>query len=146
MRRGLGREEPSKNTRGVTAANVGGGTLTAAPGGVWVSFRTGMAGLTVLLRQRDLRAVRLPGAGTAHSLFSWQMWASTTYAAPWLYLVQIGRLAGCMNPATGHIRALGSVSGHVEIDQLFGVGPYGSELYAASPHGVIAIRPPAACR
>jgi hypothetical protein len=136
----------AKNTRSVTAASVGGGTLTAAPGGVWVSFRTGLAGLTVLLRQRDLRGVKLPGAGTAHSLFSWQMGASTTYAPPSLFLVQTGRLAGCVNPATGHIRARGSVSGHGEIDQLSGFGPAGADLYAVSSHGVIAIRPPAACR
>jgi hypothetical protein len=135
----------AKNTRSVTAASVGGGTLTAAPGGVWVSFRTGMAGLTVLLRQRDLRSVKLAGAGTLRSLFEWQMWAGTVYASPSLYLVQVGGLAGCMNPGTGHIRARGRASGHGEFDQLFGFAPRGRELYAASADGVIAIRPPAVC-
>jgi hypothetical protein len=59
------------NTKSVTAVNVGGGMLTAAPGGVWVSFRTGMLGQTVLLRHQDLRSVKLPGAGSRHSLFTW---------------------------------------------------------------------------
>src|SRR5262245_36953917 len=135
------------NAKTVTAVAVGGGTLTAAPAGVWVSFRTGMAGRTVLLRQRDLRSVKLPGTGARRNLFSWGMWASTAYSAPSLYLIQSdSALAGCVNPRTGHIRARGTIGGHLEVDQLEAFGQRGRVLYAVSPYGVVAIHPPAACR
>jgi hypothetical protein len=135
------------NTKSVTAVNVGGGMLTAAPGGVWVSFRTGMLGQTVLLRQQDLRSVKLPGAGSRHSLFTWAMGATTAYAAPSLYLVQsVSAVAGCVSPSTGHIRARGHVAGHLEADDLLGSAHHGRVLYAAAAHGVFAIRPPAGCR
>jgi hypothetical protein len=135
------------NAKAVIAVNIGGGTLTAAPGGVWVSARGGMLGRTVLLRQRDLRSVKLPGTGARRSLFSWAMWASTVYSAPSLYLVQsVGAVAGCVNPRTGHIRARGTVGRHLDVDVLYGFGQHGRVLYAASQHGVVAIHPPAACR
>jgi len=135
------------NAKTVTAVAVGGGALTAAPAGIWVSFRTGMLGRTVFLRQRDLRSVKLPGTGTRHSLFSWGMWASTLYSSPSLYLIQSdSAVAGCLNPRTGHIRARGTLGGHLEVDQLYAFGQDGRVLYAASQHGVVAIHPPAACR
>jgi hypothetical protein len=139
------------NTKTVGAANVGGGTPTAAPGGVWVSARGGMEGRTVLLRQRDLRSVRLPGARSPHGLYSWVMWESTAYSTPSLYLSTYpiqsrGAVAGCVNPRTGHIRARGSVAGHRKVDGLLGFAQHGRVLYAAVPHGIIAIRPPVKCR
>jgi hypothetical protein len=134
------------NTRTVTAVAVGGGKLTATAGGVWVSFRTGMLGHTVLLRQRGLRSVKLPGAGTPRSLFSWPMGASTAYLPPSLYLIQSVGVAGCANARTGHVRARGTIAGQSEVDELFGFAQRGRVLYAAAPHGVIAIRPPAVCR
>jgi hypothetical protein len=134
------------NTKSVTAVNVGGGMLTAAPGGVWVSFRTGMLGQTVLLRQQDLRSVKLPSAGSRHSLFTWAMGATTAYAAPSLYLVQnVSAVAGCVSPSTGHIRARGHFAGHLEADELLGSAQHGRVLYAAAAHGVFAIRPPTGC-
>jgi hypothetical protein len=135
------------NTTSVAAVNAGGGMLTAAPGGVWVSFRTGMLGQTVLLRQHDLRPVKLPGAGSRYSLFTWPMGASTAYAAPSLYLVQsASAVAGCVSPRTGHIRARGHIAGHPEVDELLGSTQHGRVLYAAASKGVLAIRLPAACR
>jgi hypothetical protein len=140
------------NKKTVVAANVGGGTPTATPGGVWVSARGGMEGRTVLLRQQSLRPVRLPGTGSPHGLYSWVMSQSTMYSSPSLYLATYpiqsrgGVVAGCVNPKTGHILARGSIAGHRAVDQLLGVGHNGLVLYAAVPHGVIAIRPPAACR
>jgi len=144
---GLTSSSNTGTTTSVTAVNVGGGMLTAAPGGVWVSFRTGMLGQTVLLRQQGLRAVKLPGAGSRHSLFTWAMGASTAYAAPSLYLVQsVSAVAGCVSPRTGHIRARGHVAGHHEADELLGSAQHGRVLYAAGTRGVFAIRPPAGCR
>jgi len=139
------------NKKTVIAANVGGGTLTAVPGGVWVAARAGMEGRTVLLRHSDLRSVRLPGAGSPHGLYSWTMWESTAYSSPSLYLSTYplqggGAVAACVSPTTGQIRARGSVAGHRELDALLSIGQHGRVLYAAVPHGVIAISPPAACR
>jgi hypothetical protein len=56
--------------------SAGGANLTAVPGGVWASFRTGMLGQTVLLRRNGLTSVPLSG-----SIFGWPMNASTVYGA-----------------------------------------------------------------
>ena len=134
------------NARSVQAVAVGGGDLTAAPGGVWVSFRTGMAGETLLLRQRDLRSVRLPGTGTRHSLFGWSMGADTEYAGTSVFLARADRVAACLGPRTGHVRARGTIAGQREIDGLLGSVRGGRVLYALAPPGVIAVTTPAACR
>jgi hypothetical protein len=44
--------------------SVSGAALTAVPGRVWASYRTGMAGQTILLRQRGLRTVPFTGGRT----------------------------------------------------------------------------------
>jgi len=134
------------NTRSVHAAALGGGTLTAAPGGVWVSFRTGMAGGKLLLRQPDLGLVKLPGAGSPRSLFKSEMWAVTEYADTSVFLVKFDGTIACLNPRTGHVRARGTVSGGREISQLLGFRRPNGPLYAVTAHGVIAVRQPAACR
>jgi hypothetical protein len=126
--------------------SVGGARLTTAPGGVWVSFRTGMLGETVLLRQQGLQLVHLPGSGTPEDLFAWAMSASTEYAGRSVFLAKLGGQIGCMNPTTGGIRARGSVPGLAGTGQLLGADPTGRVLYGLSPAGVMAITPPAACR
>jgi len=134
------------NTKTVIAVAEGGGTLTAAPCGVWVSFRTGMEGLTVLLRQGTLRMVRLPGSGQPDSLFAWAMWAGTEYTGTSLYLARADGTAACLSPRTGQPRTRGTAAGRVEIDRLLGARRAGMVLYALSPAGVIAVTPPARCR
>ncbi len=126
--------------------SVGGAQLTAAPGGVWVSFRTGMLGQTVLLRQRGLRIVRLPGTGTRGYLFAWAMTATTEFASRSLFLAKLGGQIGCMDPGTGQIRARGSVPALANTGQLLGSAGGGRVLYGLSPQGVVAITPPSACR
>jgi len=126
--------------------SVGGARLTSAPGGVWASFRTGMLGRTVLLRQRGLGFVTLPGSGTPGDLFAWAMIATTEFAGASVFLAKEGGQVGCMNPATGHIRARGSVPGLSSTGELVGASADGRVLYAVSPRGVIAISPPRACR
>jgi hypothetical protein len=136
----------ASNSRRPLLFSVGGAVLTSAPGGVWVSFRTGMLGQTVLLRQHGLGFVPLPGSGTRGDLFGWVMSATTEFAGASVFLAKEGGEVGCMNPGTGHIRARGSVRALSETGQLIGAAMDGRVLYGVSPHGVIAISPPAACR
>jgi hypothetical protein len=135
----------ASNARGDLRFSVGGARLTAAPGGVWVSFRTGMLGETVLLRQSDLRMVKLPGVGRPGSLFAWAMFANTEFAGRSLFLARLDGRIGCMNPGTGFIRARGRVSRLINSGQLIGAAPSGRVLYGLARAGVIAITPPVAC-
>ena len=135
----------ASSARGDLRFSVGGARLTAAPGGVWVSFRTGMLGETVLLAQRGLRMVRLPGVGRPGSLFAWVMFANTEFAGRSLFLARLDGRIGCMNPTTGFVRARGRVSKLVGSGQLIGAGPHGRVLYGLARTGLIAIAPPAAC-
>ena len=123
------------NTKTVIAVAEGGGTLTAAPCGVWVSFRTGMEGLTVLLRQGTLRMVRLPGSGQPDSLFAWAMWAGTEYTGTSLYLARADGTAACLSPRTGQPRTRGTAAGRVEIDRLLGARRAGGCCMPCHPPG-----------
>ncbi len=125
-----------------TAVSTG---VTAAPGGVWVSFRTGMLGETILLSQQRLRMVKLPGVGKPGNLFGWVMFASTEFAGHSLYLAREDAIIGCLNPGTGFVRARGRVAGLAGTGQLLGAGPRGRVLYGLAAAGVIAITPSAAC-
>lgn len=134
------------NAGSAVAASAGQDRLTAAPGRVWVSFRTGMMGETVLLRLHRLEVVRLPGAGSPGSLFEWAMWASTFYAGHSVYLARDDGRIACLYPRNGHDRVKGLVRGLIPTGaQLLGAADGGRVLYAASARGVIAITPPAAC-
>jgi hypothetical protein len=136
----------ASNGRRPLQFSVGDTGLTAAPGGVWLSFRTGMLGLTVLLRQRGLSAVTLPGSGTPGDLFAWPMIATTEFAGTSVFLAKEGGQIGCMKPGSGHIRARGSVPGLSSTGELVGASRDGRVLYGLSPRGVIAITPPPACQ
>jgi hypothetical protein len=142
-----GRELASTMTGPVTDSVAGAG-LVAVPGGVWASFRTGMAGLTVLLRQGDLVAVA--GANTdaaVGSVFHWMMDASVAYGDGTLFLAQEGGLMACVDPRTGQVRGSETRPSSPE-DDAIGVlavdGPAGL-VYSGTPDGVIAVTPPASC-
>lgn len=135
----------ASNSRRPLLFSVGGAYITAARGGVWVSFRTGMLGQTVLLRQHGLGFVSLPGSGTCGDLFAWVMTATTEFAGSSVFLAKEGGQIGCMNPGTAHIRARGSVPGLSETAELIGAPANGRVLYGVSLRGVIAITPPSAC-
>jgi hypothetical protein len=136
----------ASNSRRPLSFSVGGARLTAAPGGVWVTFRTGMLGLTVLLRQRGLSSVALPGSGTPGNLFAFVMSETTEFAGASVFLAKEGGQVGCVNPGTGRIRARGSVPGVSSTGELVGSAKGGRVLYGVSSQGVIAISPPRACR
>ncbi len=93
--------------------SAGGALLTAVPGGVWVSFRTGMAGQSGLLNARSLSAVSgfpttgspadspVTGSGTVDDWFSG---STSAYGGGALWVATPG-LVACVNPVTGRVRA-----------------------------------------
>jgi hypothetical protein len=118
---------------------VAGSDLTAVPGGVWSSFRTGMMGETVLLRARELSVVPL------HTpIFVWAMFATTVYGDS-LWLARQDGVTGCIGPKTGAVRARTTLPGLRDSGQLLTADPGRHLVYAVGRHGVVAISPPPAC-
>jgi hypothetical protein len=118
---------------------VAGAALTAVPGGVWASFRTGMLGQTVLLRQRDLSAVPLH-----QPIFGWAMFASTVFGGS-LWLARQDGVTGCIGPQAGRVRARATLPALRDSGQLLTVDPDRHLVYALGQAGVVAITAPAAC-
>jgi len=115
--------------------SAGGADLTAVPGGVWVSFRTGMLGLSGLLTARSLSvisgfpatAATSPAAATSApasaadspvtgtgTVDSWPASSSSVYASAAsaasgaggaLWVATGSGLVACVNPVTGQVRA-----------------------------------------
>jgi hypothetical protein len=119
---------------------VAGSDLTAVPGGVWSSFRTGMMGLTVLLRARDLSAVPLH-----RPIFEWGMWATTIYGGGALWLATMERTVACIGPRSGAVRVRTTLPGLGDSAQLLTADPGRHLVYAVGKHGVVAISPPPSC-
>lgn len=94
---------------GLITYSVAAAALTAVPGGVWASFRTGMMGLTIHLRQQDLAPVAPPGPGIewqpATGVFHWPMYATTAYGGGALWLANQVGIVACLDPQTGEVRA-----------------------------------------
>ena len=118
--------------------------LTAVPGGVWASLRTGTEGHSVLFSQRGLRSVPLSG-----SIFGWDMApaATTVYGGGALWLATGGAGAiGCIAPNTGVIRHQTTLTQLKDTSgELLAVNASAHEIYARGTHGVIAITPPRSC-
>ncbi len=121
-------------------SSVGGSALTAVPGGVWASFRTGMQGRTVLLRQRGLREVTPPA-----SVFIWPMDATTVYGGGRLWLAAELGAVGCIAPGTGQVTGQGTVPVLDFTPWLLAVSASGQLLYAQDARAIISITPPSAC-
>src|SRR5215472_15365390 len=135
--------------RGPVTESVAGSAVTAVPDGVWDSFRTGMLGLTLHMRQADLALTTPTAAGIAQSpatgLFHWAMYATTVFGGGSLWLTnQSGRLA-CLDPGNGRIRAIERLSQSKLVYQLFAADPARHLLFGADSQGLVAISPPAAC-
>jgi len=131
---------------GPVTESVAGSAVTAVPDGVWDSFRTGMLGLTLHLRQADL-ALTVPTAAQspATGLFHWAMYATTVFGGGSLWLTnQSGQLA-CLDPGNGRIRAIERLSQSKLVYQLFAADPARHLLFGANSKGLVAISPPAAC-
>lgn len=119
--------------------------LTAVPGGVWASLRTGTEGHSVLFSQRGLGSVPLSG-----SIFGWDMAqaATTVYGggALWLATGGVAGAIGCIAPNTGVIRRQTTLAQLKDTSgELLAVNASAHEIYALGTHGVIAITPPRSC-
>lgn len=104
--------------------SAGGAWLTAVPGGVWVSFRTGMLGQSGLLSARSLSVVGgfladsgPPASNPADSpvtgigtVYSWDMGSDSAYGGGALWVTTTGGLLACVNPATGRVRTQETVT------------------------------------
>jgi hypothetical protein len=132
-------------SHGPVTYSVAGSALTAVPGGVWVSFRTGMMGLTLHLRQRDLRIVTPPGVSQGGGIFRWAMFATTAYGGGALWLANQAGIVACIDPRTSSVRAAETVSQSRLVYQIWAVDPVRHMLYAGTNAGLVAIHPPRSC-
>jgi len=136
-------------TRGLITDSVIGAQLTAVPGGVWASFRTGMLGLTIHLRQQNLAMIAPPGSRIALTpaarLFHWAMGGGTIYGGGVLWLANQGGWVACINPRTGQARAAERIPFSRGL-----IGPLAAngathQVIAAGGHGLIQVTPPTRC-
>lgn len=124
--------------------SAGGAFVTAAPGGVWASFRTGMMGETILLRRAGLVEVALPSGGD--QLYSWTQWASTVYGGGSLWLSQgFSGTTACVAPATGRVRSSAKLRQLNNGGTLLAVSSAARVVYAAGRAGLVAISAPRTC-
>lgn len=134
---------------GLVSDSVVGAALTAVPGGVWASFRTGMLGLTIHLGRQALRMIAPPGPDVAQqpadSVFHWPMYAVTSYGGGALWVANQTGIVACLDPATGRIRDSERVSQSQLINQLLAADPATHTIFAVSDGGLLQITPPRAC-
>jgi outer membrane protein assembly factor BamB len=139
---------------GVLRYSVAGAGLTAVPGGVWASFRTGMQGLTVHLRQKGLRMMGPPGPGIARTrpngVFHWVMFEDAAYGGGAVWVANQAGTVACLDPRTGVVRASEQLSRTYEfanqlIYQLEAIDPATHTIYALNLKGLLQIRPPRRC-
>jgi hypothetical protein len=124
--------------------SVGGAALTAVPGGVWASFRTGMLGQTVLLRQGTLGVVRLPAR--EDKLYRWGMDASTGYGGGSLWLISGDQgTVACVAPKTGIVRAQGKLAALANGAGVQAVSLARHEFLASGESGITAVTAPSRC-
>ena len=125
--------------------------LTAVPGGAWVSFRTGMMGLTVHLSRDGLRMIAPPGPGIAlrpaNGLFHWFMFAATAYGGGALWLANQEGITACLDPRTGRARASEHATHAANrlIFQILAVDPVRRVIYGWSGRGLLQLTPPRRC-
>ncbi len=134
---------------GLITDSVAGAALTAVPGGVWASFRTGMLGVTIHLRQSDLAMIAPPGPGIAlapaSGIFHWPMYATTVYGGGALWLATQTGIVACLNPRTGTVVAREQVPPARLIYQLLAADPVTRQVFAVDSRGLVRISPPGRC-
>ncbi|MGH3009883.1 MAG: hypothetical protein ACRDLM_10840 [Gaiellaceae bacterium] len=140
----------ARSTARLLSDSVAATNLTAVPEGVWASFRTGMLGLTLHLRQHDLAMVSPPGTSVAlmpaNGLFHWPMDASTLYGGGALWLANDAGILACLDPVTANVRASERVPAS-QTPELLAVDPAGHRLFALKQGklGLVEITPPRRC-
>jgi hypothetical protein len=136
--------------------SVAGGEVVALPDGVADSFRTGMAGATILLHTPELVPVTPPGTGNGDSsftsppgdVFSWFMDTSTIYGAGALWVETEAGVVACVDPGTGEVRAIEQQSTNPPAalyGQLLAVDPRSKLIFSAIDGRLVEIAAPATC-
>ncbi|HXQ62540.1 MAG TPA: hypothetical protein VN796_09415 [Acidimicrobiales bacterium] len=117
---------------------IAGGTVAATNGGVWVSYRTGMAGPALELSSRDLSIIVNPSRPNGLGPFDQMMGVGSGVSDGVLWLTALNSLA-CTDPGSGVLRA-------TEPAEVSDPVAGGGNLYALSAAGeVVIITPPPAC-
>jgi hypothetical protein len=132
--------------------SVAGGNLVALPAGVADSFRTGMAGATMFLRQNDLSQMTPLGVDPRDDgftkppgdVFAWMMDASTLYADNTLWIANENGVLACVDPTSGAVRdsEQGSPSWP---GQLVAIDLRGRRVLLVINNLLVAVTPPASC-
>jgi outer membrane protein assembly factor BamB len=120
---------------------------------VWVSFRTGMLGRSVLLSSTSLSVINGFPTGTSRAaspvtgpgtIGSWPMSESALYAAGALWVATGGGLLACVNPRTGQVRAEETTRSQATI--LLAADRAANTVFAVTGDaGIAAISPPPIC-
>lgn len=122
--------------------------LTATPTTLWVTFRTGMDGATIVLRQSGLTMVTPPGQGlpTVDNIFGWPMSESVFYGDGTIWVANVAGYVACLDPETGAVRASEQIPhGSLSVDDLLAVDPSVGRLYGDADNGIVAVTPPSTC-
>jgi hypothetical protein len=115
---------------------IAGGTVTAAPGGVWVTYRTGMLGQGVRLDANALQTTA-PESLPYGSVYDQSMGVSISISdqIAWVASATSG---ACADPPTPAVRA----STDIQIGSPVAAN---HTLYATTPTGLAIIGPPRSC-
>jgi hypothetical protein len=137
-----------------SAAN--GADVTPVPGGIWVSFRTGMMGESGLLSARSFAVISgFPAVNTSSrgigTIYGWTGGGPSLYGGGALWAATESGIVACVNPATGRVRVQEVVPAPQSLVILaLAADRQADELVAvvantAGFSGVVTIRPPRGC-
>ncbi len=130
------------------------GSLTGLPDGVADSFRTGMAGATLLLDRATLASLQPPGVNGDASfekppgdVFSWFMADSTIYGGGSLWIENEDGVFACVAPDSGRVRAVEHTKfpGSGGYAQLIAVDSRHHLVYADSNGSLVTVAAPGPC-
>lgn len=123
-------------------AGIAANALAGVPGGVWISFATGLLGSAVRLSSSNLRqtaglGLRPPGTNSTD--------VSVAGGILWVSDEMIGRLS-CADPTTGASRASMTVPQRIFAGSLSNVVDFGARLYVGTGSGLFEFTPGRDCR
>jgi hypothetical protein len=135
---------------GLLRYSVAGAELTAVPGGVWASFRTGMLGLTIHLGANGLPMISPPGPHIgrtpANGVFHWPMYATASYGGGALWVANQASIVACLDPRTGTVRASEHIPLALYIFGFEAIDPASRTIFASGyGGGPLQITPPRRC-
>jgi hypothetical protein len=136
---------------GLLRYSVAGADLTAVPGGVWASFRTGMMGLTIHLGANGLPMLTPPGPHIGLTpptgVFHWPMGATTSYGGGALWVASQASVVACLDPRTGTVRASEHLPRGQFISGFEAIDPASRTIFFAFGYGggLLQVTPPRRC-